>query len=98
MKIGKAIQTVRKRKKISQGDAAQAAGITSSYLSLLEKGKKDNPSTELLERIAQAIGVPLGVIYFLTVSSGDPVNGPIVEQLQTTTTRLFGIPEEAVKV
>lgn len=52
-----AIKTLRKKKNLSQNELAQMASITQAYLSLLETGKKTNPSLEILQRIAEALDV-----------------------------------------
>lgn len=53
------IRTIRKMKNLSQMELAVKASITQAYLSGLETGKKTNPSLEILQRIAEALGVPV---------------------------------------
>lgn len=51
------IKTLRKQKNMSQQTLAHVASITQAYLSLLETGKKTNPSLDILLRIAEALEV-----------------------------------------
>lgn len=51
------IKTLRIKKNLSQTQLAEKASITQAYLSLLETGKKKNPSLEILQRIAAALEV-----------------------------------------
>ncbi len=41
----------------SQTDIATESGITSAYLSEMKKGRRDNPSVAVLQKLAQACGV-----------------------------------------
>lgn len=59
--IGNTILKMRKTRGISQQDAAEALGITQSYLSLLECGKK-TPSISLLERVEYYFKVPMAIL------------------------------------
>lgn len=47
-----------------QKDLARAAGISISYLSLLERNERD-PSFSTVQRIAAALGVPVNILVFL---------------------------------
>lgn len=53
--IGSIIRERRVKKKISQSELASKAGITQTFLSLVEHGKRV-PSYEVLHRIAEEIG------------------------------------------
>lgn len=69
MKIGKGIRTVRKQASLTQQELAHMADLTQTYLSQVESGQKNNPSTELIERIAKACRVSPIVVY---VSAMEP--------------------------
>jgi transcriptional regulator with XRE-family HTH domain len=56
-KLGANIKKIRARKRISQGDIYRKIGMDRSYLSGIENGKK-NITIEILEKIADALGVP----------------------------------------
>lgn len=70
MTYGEALHRVRKSKRINQGDLAKRVGITQSYLSQIERGKK-NPTINTLTDISKELNVPLGVIMWLSVSEKD---------------------------
>ena len=61
LKLGKTIKRIRTDQGMSQGDLAQRADVTPSFLSLLE-GDKRHPSTPVLRRIAKALKVPEEVL------------------------------------
>lgn len=64
MNLGKAIKLCRTQKGMNQQQLAEKADISVSYLSLLEKGKRDlNYST--LQNIAKGLSVPVSIISFL---------------------------------
>jgi transcriptional regulator with XRE-family HTH domain len=55
-KFGKALREIRLKKKMSQGDIARKLGVHRSYISGLERGKR-NPSLLTIKKMAKAIGV-----------------------------------------
>lgn len=65
------IRTIRKQKNLSQIKLAEMASITQAYLSGLETGKKTNPSLEILQRIAGALGVSVSSL----LSTNGTLNG-----------------------
>lgn len=56
--IGANIRWLRKRAGLSQERLALEAGISNSYLRLMEHGKA-NPTVQELEKVASGLGVPL---------------------------------------
>ena len=54
--FGKRIREIRLKKKMSQGDIAKKLGVHRSYISGLERGKR-NPSLLTINKMAKAIGV-----------------------------------------
>lgn len=64
MNVGKAIRWFRQRNGISQGDVAQRASCSVSYLSLLENNKRD-PTLSTVTRIANALHVPVGTLFLM---------------------------------
>ncbi len=56
-----AIKVIRKYKNMTQGDLAEAAGISRPYLTEIETGKKDG-SIRALKSIAGALDVSLELI------------------------------------
>jgi transcriptional regulator with XRE-family HTH domain len=52
------IKSLRAKKKLTQADAAKAAGFkTLQAWSSIERGAQPNPSLDTIERIAAALGV-----------------------------------------
>lgn len=56
MQFGKKLREVRLKKKLSQGDIARTLGVHRSYISGLERGRR-NPSLLTVQKIAKAIGI-----------------------------------------
>lgn len=56
IKFGKALREIRLKKQLSQGDVAEKLGVHRSYISGLERGKR-NPSLLTIKKMAKAIGV-----------------------------------------
>jgi transcriptional regulator with XRE-family HTH domain len=54
--IARNVRQARKRAGLSQADVATRSGFSDSYLSEIERGRT-NPSAEVLERIAQTLGL-----------------------------------------
>lgn len=69
--IGRAIRFLRLGQGLGQPELAERAGLSVSYLSLLERGKRD-PATSTVIKIADALGVPL----LLLVYVADPNQAP----------------------
>jgi len=89
MNLSKTIKQCRKVKKMTQKDVAEKAGISVSHLSLLETNKRE-PSISVLEDIASALGVPLGVLIFLSVDQSK-INEIKKEQLEALTHNIMDL-------
>jgi transcriptional regulator with XRE-family HTH domain len=70
MNIGKAIKLCRTQRGIPQTDLAQQAECSVSYLCMLENNKRD-PSLSTMTRIANALHIPIGIIFFLGAEGND---------------------------
>lgn len=70
MNLGQAIKMCRTRRGISQTDLSQKAECSVSYLSMLENNKRD-PTLSTVTRIAHALQVPVGILFFLGAEGGD---------------------------
>ena len=64
MDYGKALRVARTAKGYSQRQLADAAHIDASHVSLIETGHR-KPSLDVLQRLAEALGVPLDIITLL---------------------------------
>jgi transcriptional regulator with XRE-family HTH domain len=53
------LQRLRKARGLSQQDLAKKSRISQPYLSQLEAGTYKNPSIDILQRLARALGVPV---------------------------------------
>jgi transcriptional regulator with XRE-family HTH domain len=70
MNLQTKIKEVRELKGISQASLAQAAGLSATYISLVESGKK-SPTLKSLQKISNAIGVPFPILAFLALEESD---------------------------
>jgi transcriptional regulator with XRE-family HTH domain len=64
MNLGNAIRMCRVRRELTQKELALRAQISVSYLSLIEKDKRD-VSVSTLRRLADGLAVPVGILFFL---------------------------------
>ena len=58
LQFGKKLRDVRLKKKLSQGDIARILGVHRSYISGLERGRR-NPSLLTVHKVAKALGVSI---------------------------------------
>ena len=93
MNLGNAIRVCRAHRGLTQAKLAKEAGISLSYLSLLEHNKRDaNVST--LEAIARGLGIPLNLLFFLA-SDSDALQGlpeDVQDRLSSVLLRLLNEP------
>ena len=68
--IGKAINKIRKKRKMSQGDLCTIVDITQPYLSMLENNKAD-PSISTINKISKALEVPTAILFWFTLSEDE---------------------------
>ena len=74
MNVGQAIKLCRTRRGISQADLARQAECSVSYLSMLENNKRD-PTLSTMTKIAHALRIPVGIIFFLGAEGDDTLVG-----------------------
>ncbi len=58
-RLGSVLKGLRQAKGWTLEDLARRAKVTNAYISLLETGKKKNPSLAVLKRLAKALRVPV---------------------------------------
>ncbi len=58
MNIAAALKRVRFEKNMNQQDVAKKAKVSQTYLSMLENGKKPNPSQYILKKLCKIYDVP----------------------------------------
>ncbi len=96
MNVGHAIKFCRQQKKLSILTVATRAGLSPSYVSLLERNARD-PSLSTMEKISRSLEVPLSVLMFVGTSQGELVSIPaeITEKLAAATFKLLSaVPDE----
>ncbi|MCL5942888.1 MAG: helix-turn-helix domain-containing protein [Actinobacteria bacterium] len=77
--IGLTVRRLRMEREYTLQALADESGASKSYLGDIEKGRK-NPTTDVLEAIAEALGVPpRRLLYHAALEEDDPFLGP--EQL-----------------
>jgi transcriptional regulator with XRE-family HTH domain len=70
MNLGRAIKLCRSQRELKQQALADKAGLSVSYLSLLEQNKRD-PSLSTVKELANALDVPFSVLMFLAADKED---------------------------
>ncbi|MEK4471781.1 helix-turn-helix transcriptional regulator [Paenibacillus sp. FSL R7-0048] len=55
MSFGVILQALRKRREIGVNELARISGVPGSYISNLERGKKENPSATVLSKLIRAL-------------------------------------------
>lgn len=93
MNLGHAIQLARSKRKLSQAALAKRAGISVSYLSLLERGRRD-PPLSTIQRLAAALVMPVEILFFLGAEEGElgQLNRELAAQLALTALELLNEP------
>jgi transcriptional regulator with XRE-family HTH domain len=57
------IRQLREQRGLTQEHVAKKAAVTKNYITMLERGKRKNPSLPILKRIADALGVKPGRLF-----------------------------------
>ena len=70
MNLGDTIKKIRQQKGFKQFDFAEKCGLSQSYLSSIEKGRKE-PTLSLLKQISSTLSIPLPILVFLSIDSDD---------------------------
>lgn len=98
MNIGQAIQLARSKRQMTQAMLAKRAGISVSYLSMLERGRRD-PPLSTLKQVSAALVMPLEILFFLGAEDGElgHLNRELAGQLAITALELLNgpIPSQA---
>jgi transcriptional regulator with XRE-family HTH domain len=68
--LGRTIRLCRTQQELKQAELAERAGISTSYLCLLERDKRD-PGLAVIQRLATALQLPLGVLVFLAMDQSE---------------------------
>jgi len=70
MNLGRTIKELRTQKGIRQQALAEDAGITQTYLSLIESNSKE-PNLSTLRGISESLKTPLPILFFLSMDQDD---------------------------
>ena len=70
MNLGHAIKLCRTQRNLSLVELAERVGITPSYLSLLERNKRD-PVFSVVANLAYVLNVPMLILLFLAADEDD---------------------------
>ena len=70
MRLGSAIRVARARKGLRQAELARRLDVSATYISLLERDRRD-PSWSFVNRLADALDVPLPVLLLLASPADD---------------------------
>jgi len=90
MNAGHAIRFCRQRRQLSIPALAERAGLSPSYISLLERNERD-PPLSTLQRLSKALAVPLSVMVFIGTSTAEleSLSPEIAEKLAAATMKLL---------
>ena len=90
MNLGKAIKLCRNQQNLKQSDLAEQSNISVSYLSLLERGKRD-PNFSTVQKISSALKIPVNILVFLAADEGElgGISNELAEKLSHTALRLI---------
>lgn len=80
MNIGHALKICRSAKRLSLDAISTKSGLSRSYLSMIESGKRE-PTLSSVEKIVRALQIPLPIVLFLAADSEE------LEGLDSETTK-----------
>jgi len=81
--LGARIKEIRRKQRLSQEKLAERAGISAQYISNIERGR-ENPTLDLLLRLADALKVSLGEMCdFESLEDRRKVRAAIHQMLRT---------------
>lgn len=95
MNVGPTLRTLRQQRQLTLVQAAEAAGMSVSHLSLIERNERE-PSLTALDSLADALGVPVAVVVFLAARQERPkrLAGPIYDRLEAAVHQLMRAPRK----
>jgi transcriptional regulator with XRE-family HTH domain len=62
VRLGRRVRALRKKRRLTQEQLGERAGIAAKYLGSLERGR-ENPTVRTLAKIAKALGVELTELF-----------------------------------
>lgn len=99
MNIGKAIKLCRTQRNLNQNELANLAGISTSYLSMLERGKRD-PNFSTVQQIANGLNIPVSILVFLAADEKEisNIDSELQEKLSRTALQLIQHSNEPAQI
>jgi len=73
--LGDNIKRIRKLEKTRVNELARKANMSASYISAIERGKKNNPSFETIDKIAKALNVSINELLKPEHNRSEIING-----------------------
>jgi|SRR3954447_9988740 transcriptional regulator with XRE-family HTH domain len=95
--LGEYIKGKRKEKGLSAQELSRRSGISQAYLSQLENDKNDKPSPDILNKLANGLGIPNGDLLIAPGYIEDPfdVESNIIKTTDIDLRYILNIKEEA---
>jgi len=91
MNVAHAIKICRAAKNLSIEALSNKSGLSKSYISKLENGKR-KPSMEAIEKISETLGIPIVVLLMLAAEKGEisTLSPDLVSELQKSVLDVLG--------
>lgn len=85
----------RKQRGLTQAVLALRAGLSVSYLSLLEQNKRKDPTLSTIQKLAEALRVPSGILFFLAADRAElsGLDPELQEKLAYAALQIISAPE-----
>lgn len=90
MNFGNALKMCRTQKRVSKTKLAKLSGLSISYLTLLEQGKRD-PNLSTIEKICGSLNIPISIFIFLACDKNeiDNISHELAKMLSLTALQLI---------
>jgi len=90
MNLGRAIKLCRVQRDLTQQALAERADLSKSYLSLIERGKRD-PTFSTIESLATALNIPMSILVFLAADRKEleGINMDLAQKLSHTALKMI---------
>lgn len=85
----------RQQRGLTQAVLALRAGLSVSYLSLLEQNKRKDPTLSTIQKLAEALRVPFGILFFLAADRAElsGLDPELQEKLAYAALQIISAPE-----